>query len=239
MVEISRSKDLDGFQKKVRVKWKNIKFLDQALTHSSCAKSNSKKISDNERMEFLGDSVLELVIADYLFCKFPHLNEGSLSRMRSIVVSEESLAYHARKINLGRYILVGKDQDQICSQDATLADAYEAVIGALYLDQGLKTARRFILDFFIKEENLLGKSRDFKSLLQEYSQSVHKKLPHYQLVQEEGPDHKKMFRIKVKINGKILGEGWGPSKKKAEKIAAKKAWEKLDTINLKKNETKS
>ena len=228
MVDSPRGKELEIFQKTIGIKWKNANLLSQALTHSSYAKSDPEEIADNERMEFLGDAVLELIIAHYLFCRFSHLDEGGLSRIRSAVVSEENLAHHARKIDLGSYILVGKDQEQICSQDATLADAYEAVIGALYLDQGLKVAKRFILSFFIKEENLLSKARDFKSLLQEYSQSVHQKLPRYQLVREEGPDHKKMFRVKVEVNGKILGEGWGPTKKKAEKIAAKKAWEKLN-----------
>jgi len=229
MIDPSRVKDLNNFQEKIRIRWKNIRLLDQALTHSSYAKSSIQPACDNERIEFLGDAVLELVISDYLFRKFSYLDEGGLSRMRSAVVSEESLANHARKIGLGDYILVGKDQEQIRLQDAILADAYEAVIGALYLDQGLKAAKKFILNFFIKEENLLSKAKDFKSLLQEYSQSVYKKLPRYKLVQEEGPDHKKMFKVKVEINGKTLGEGWGPSKKKAEKIAAEKAWEKINT----------
>ncbi|RLE15482.1 ribonuclease III [Candidatus Aerophobetes bacterium] len=229
MIDPSRVKDLNNFQEKIGIRWKNIRLLDQALTHSSYAKSSIQPACDNERIEFLGDAVLELVISDYLFRKFSYLDEGGLSRMRSAVVSEESLANHARKMGLGDYILVGKDQEQIRLQDAILADAYEAVIGALYLDQGLKAAKKFILNFFIKEENLLSKTKDFKSLLQEYSQSVYKKLPRYKLVQEEGPDHKKMFKVKVEINGKTLGEGWGPSKKKAEKIAAEKAWEKINT----------
>lgn len=229
MIDSSRAKDLDDFQEIIGIRWRNIRLLNQALTHSSYAKSTPQKTSDNERMEFLGDAVLELIIADYLFRKFSYLDEGSLSRMRSAVVSEENLAHHARKIGLGKYILVGKDQEQIRSQDAILADAYEAIIGSLYLDRGLKITKKFILGFFIKEENLLTKSKDFKSLLQEYSQSVYKKLPRYKLVQEKGPDHKKMFKIKVEIDGETLGEGWGPSKKKAEKVAAEKAWKKLNT----------
>jgi len=239
MLDSSRIKDLEELQEKIKVKWKDVKLLNQALTHSSYAKSNNqgREASDNERMEFLGDAVLELVIADYLFRRFPHLDEGSMSRIRSTLVSEETLARHALKINLGKYLLVGKDQDQIRLQSATLADAYEAIIGALYLDQGLKAARKFILNFFIKEENIISKAKDFKSLLQEYSQSVYKKLPRYHLIGESGPDHNKMFRVIVEVNGKVLGEGWGASKKKAEKIAAEEAWKKVNTIGSKKNES--
>ena len=228
--EPSRREKLMEFQKIIGVEWKNIQFLDQALTHSSYAKPlNLEEVKDNERMEFLGDAVLELVIADYLFRKYSHLNEGELSRLRSAVVSEENLAYHARKIKIGEYLLVGKDQEEIRFQDAMLADAYEAVIGALYLDRGIKVVRKFILNSFVKEENLLIRTKDFKSLLQEYTQSVYRKLPYYQVIQERGPDHKKMFRVKVKINGKTVGVGWGPSKKKAEKIAAERAWRRIKT----------
>ena len=228
MKDVSRKEKLIEFQRIIGVEWKNIKLLDQALTHSSYAKSNPAEIlKDNERMEFLGDAVLELVVADYLFQKYPDLSEGDLSRLRSAVVSEENLANNARKIKIGDYLLVGKDQEEIRFQDAMLADAYEAVVGALYLDRGLRMARKFILNSLLEEEDLLGQVRDFKSLLQEYSQSIYKKLPRYQVVQEKGPDHKKMFRVKVKINGKTLGTGWGSSKKKAEKIAAERAWKKI------------
>jgi len=228
MIDSSRVRALENFQEVIGIRWRNVELLNQALTHSSYAKPPSQKVPDNERMEFLGDAVLEFVIADYLFRRFSYLDEGALSRMRSAVVSEENLAHHARKIGLGDYLLVGKDQEEIRFQDAILADTYEAVIGSLYLDRGLRVTKRFILNFFIKEENLLAKTKDYKSLLQEYSQSIYKKLPYYKVVQEEGPDHKKMFRVRVEINGKILGEGWGRSKKKAEKMAAEKAWEKLN-----------
>jgi len=228
MRESSRREKLIEFQKIIGIEWKNIELLDQALTHSSYAKPlNLEEVKDNERMEFLGDAVLELVIADYLFRRYSHLNEGELSRLRSAVVSEENLAHCARKIKIGDYLLVGKDQEEIRFQDAMLADTYEAVIGALYLDRGLRVARKFILDSFVKEGNLLIRTKDFKSLLQEYTQSVYRKLPHYQVIQERGPDHKKMFRVKVKINGKTVGVGWGSSKKKAEKIAAERAWRKI------------
>lgn len=224
----SRIEDLKKLQNVLGVEWKNIELLDRALTHSSYANSPGQEgVENNERMEFLGDAVLELVIADYLFRKYPNLDEGDLSRLRSAIVSEENLAYHARKINLGEYLLVGKDQEEIRSQETMLADAYEALIGAIYLDRGLRTVRKFIISSFIEKEDILSKVKDFKSLLQEYTQSVYKKLPKYQLVKEKGPNHKKMFWVRVKINGKTVGEGWGYSKKKAEKIAAERAWEKI------------
>lgn len=225
----SRTKELEKFQKVIEVDLRDVTYLDQALTHSSYARSHDhKKITDNERMEFLGDAVLELIIADYLFRKYPYLDEGDLSKMRSAIVSEENLAYHANKINLGHYLLVGKNQEEIRSQDALLADAFEAVIGAIYLDRGLRVTRKFVLRFFIeKERHVTTRVKDFKSLLQEYTQSIHKKLPRYQVVQEKGPDHKKLFQVKVKVMGNTVGEAWGPSKKKAEKIAAERAWKRI------------
>mgnify|MGYP005657059681 CR=1 FL=1 len=192
-----------------------------------CIRDRGKDIADNERLEFLGDAVLELVIADYLFRRYPYLDEGDLSRMKSAIVSEENLAYHANKIKLGDHLLVGKNQEKIRSQDAILANAYEAVIAAIYLDRGIRATRRFILNSLVKKTNLTARAKDFKSLLQEYTQSVYKKLPRYQVVQEEGPDHKKMFKVKVEIMGTTVGEGWGPSKKKAEKVAAERAWKKI------------
>jgi len=227
-LSISRIENLRKFQAIVGMEWKNIKLLNKALIHSSYANSvGEEDIGNNERMEFLGDAVLELVIADYLFKKYPELDEGDLSRLRSAIVSEENLAQQAREINLGDYLLVGKDQEEIKNQDAILADAYEAVIASIYLDRGLKAARKFIISSFIEGKDILSGVKDFKSLLQEYTQSVYKKLPKYQLVKEKGPNHKKMFWVKVKINGKTVGEGWGYSKKKAEKVAAEKAWERI------------
>lgn len=224
----SRREKLEKFQKIIGVEWKNIELLNQALTHSSYAKPlNLEEVRDNERMEFLGDAVLELVVADYLFRKYSHLNEGELSRLRSALVSEDNLARHARKLKIGDYLLVGKDQEEIRSQDTVLADTYEAIIGALYLDRGLRIVRKFIMNLFLEEGELLIRTRDFKSLLQEYTQSVYRKLPRYEVIEEKGPDHKKMFRVKVKINGKVVGVGWGPSKKKAEKVAAERAFRKI------------
>jgi len=208
-----RRKELEDLQKSLKIKFIHLELLNQALTHSSYAKSfNKKDISYNERLEFLGDAVLELVIAEYLFKKYPHFDEGELSKFRSMIVSEEALSHYARKINIGA------------------ADTYEAVIGALYLDRGLEITRSFILNMLTKEEEKIKKMRDFKSRLQEYTQSLYKCLPQYELIQEIGPDHYKTFKVRVRVGGEVLGEGTGPTKRKAEKMAAQSAWEKIRRV---------
>ncbi|MFQ6066935.1 MAG: ribonuclease III [bacterium] len=224
----ARRKELEELQRSLGVKFTNLNLLEQALTHTSHTKStNESSISHYERLEFLGDAVLELVTAEHLFKAYPGLSEGELSKLRSAMVSRESLSHCARKIKIGNHLLIGKDQEGIQSQDALLADAYESIIGALYLDKGLETARHFILGRFMEEEEKIAKIKDFKSQLQEYTQLVYRSLPQYQVIQEIGPDHSKKFRVKVKIEGKVWGEGWGTSKKRAEKIAAQSAWMKV------------
>ncbi len=226
-----RRKELEDLQKSLKIKFIHLELLNQALTHSSYAKSfNKKDISYNERLEFLGDAVLELVIAEYLFKKYPHFDEGELSKFRSMIVSEEALSHYARKINIGAYLLINENQKGIQSQDALLADTYEAVIGALYLDRGLEITRSFILNMLTKEEEKIKKMRDFKSRLQEYTQSLYKCLPQYELIQEIGPDHYKTFKVRVRVGGEVLGEGTGPTKRKAEKMAAQSAWEKIRRV---------
>ncbi len=223
-----RREELEELQRNVGVKFSSLNLLDQALTHASHAKStNERTVSHYQRLEFLGDAVLELVTAEWLFKIYPDLSEGELSKLRSTMVSQESLSHCARKIKIGNYLLISKDQEGIQSQDTLLADAYESIVGALYLDQGLETTRDFILERFMEEEEKIAKIRDFKSQLQEYTQSVYKSLPQYQVIQQIGPDHSKKFRVKVIIKGKVLGEGWGTSKKRAEKIAAQSAWMKV------------
>jgi len=226
-----RKKQLEELQKSLNIKFIHLNLLDQALTHASYAKSfNKRHIPYNERLEFLGDAVLGLVVAEYLFKKYPHFNEEKLSKFRSIIVSEEVLSHYARKINIGSYILISEDQKGIQSQDALLADTCEAVIGALYLDRGLKVTRSFILDMLTKEEKKIKKTRDFKSRLQEYTQSLYRSLPQYELIQEIGPDHYKTFKVRVRVGGEILGEGTGPTKRKAEKMAAQSAWKKIKQV---------
>ena len=143
-----------------------------------------------------------------------------------MIVSEENLSRCAREAKIEKYLLVGKNQESIRSQSSLLADAYEAVIGAIYLDKGLEEAHRFIVNFLIKEEEI-QEMKDFKSDLQEYTQSLYKSLPEYEVVEKIGPDHHRKFKVKVKIGERVLGEGWGSSKKRAEKKAAQSAWERI------------
>jgi len=227
-ISLERKKKLGKLQNDLGVKFIDMNLLNQALTHTSYANSSRKKsIPHNERMEFLGDAVLELIVADYLFRKYPDSNEGELSKLRSKIVSKESLSQFAREIKIEEHLLIGKDQEGIQSQDSLLADAYEAIIGALYMDRGIEITRCFILTSLIKKEKELIEVNDFKSQLQEYTQSVYNSLPKYRIVQKVGPEHHRRFKVVVEVKKKILGEGWGYSKKKAEKTAAQSAWEKI------------
>lgn len=219
-------KKLERLEKKLGIKFAHLDLLNQALVHTSYAKSNQKEILfHNEKLEFLGDAVLNLVTAEHLFRQYPYLNEGELTKLRSKIVSQESLSRYAGKIELGKYILVGKNQEAIRSQPALLADTYEAIIGAFYLDKGLDNVRSFISDLFLKQKKEIEQMNDFKSWLQEYAQSLYDTLPQYKVIKEVGPNHKKKFKVRVMLKGKILGQGWGLSKKKAEMMAARSIWE--------------
>jgi len=230
-ISLARRKKLRRLEKELGIKFAHLELLNQALIHTSYAKSNQKEIlPHNERLEFLGDAVLNLVTADYLFRQYPYLNEGELSQLRSKIVSQESLSQYARKIKLEEYILLGKNQEEIRSQPALLANAYESIIGAFYLDKGLEDASRFIFNLFTSRLERIEQIKDFKSWLQEYAQSFYKTLPQYKVIKEIGPEHKKKFKVEVRVKEKILGEGWGSSKKKAEITAARSIWENLAKI---------
>jgi len=197
-----RKRKLGELQTRLGTKFKNLNLLNQALTHSSYIRSKGKKsLFDYERLEFLGDAVLELLTAEYLFREYPQLSEGGLSKLRSRLVSKESLSNYARKIEVGKYLLIAKDQEGIQSQDTLLADTYEAIIGAVYLDDGLQVSRQLILSFLLSQKGKMQEINDFKSYLQEYVQSKHKSLPRYKMIQETGPDHQKKFKVEVQIKG--------------------------------------
>ncbi|HZJ76156.1 MAG TPA: ribonuclease III, partial [Oscillospiraceae bacterium] len=187
-----------------------------------------KYIYNNERLEFLGDSVLDTVVSEYVYLKYKNLPEGELTKIRANVVCELSLAYQAKTIDLGKYLLLGKGEEVTGGRDraSILADTFEAVIGALYLDGGIGTARKFIINMLedsIKLASTGDLFKDYKTDLQELLQSKFDDKISYRVVGETGPDHDKTFEVEVVLGEKVLGRGQGKSKKEAEQNAAKKA----------------
>jgi ribonuclease III len=202
-------------------------LLVHALTHKSYANENRVPYH-NERMEFLGDAVLGLVISEYLMKACPDSTEGDLSRLRAAVVSEPALAAISREIGLGDHLLLGKGEDQTGGRekDSLLADCLEALIAAVYLDAGKDAADSLVIRLFeeaIKKTSASGNSLDYKTALQELCQEQLKQLPEYRVVSETGPDHQKQFEMEVWIKGQLSGRGTGKSKKEAEQRAAKEA----------------
>ena len=207
-------------------------LLENALTHSSYANENrSKGLQSNERLEFLGDSVLGMVVADFLFRTNPDLPEGELTRIRANLVCEGSLVVVARELDLGKYLLLGHGEDAGGGRKrpSILADAVEAVLAAVYLDGGITHARtiiqNYILDRAAQEKSA---NHDFKTALQEFVQRESGQVLTYHLVGESGPDHAKVFQVEVRLNGAAIGQGDGRSKKEAEQSAAKAGLEKRD-----------
>lgn len=234
-----RMKLLDELQNKIGYRFQNINLLNRALTHSSYANEHRKlKIKYNERLEFLGDSVLSLAVSDYIFEKYPKFPEGELTKLRAVIVCETSLATVAKNLNLGKYLLLGKGEEATGGRTrvSILADALEALIGSVYLDGGLERAREFILKIMknIIEDAVEGKILiDYKTQLQEVIQKNNKASVCYNVIKEYGPDHNKTFQVKVSLGNEVLGEGLGHSKKDAEQCAAKNALLRLGVLNEK------
>ena len=225
-----RSSNIELFEQKINYEFKNKEYILEALTHSSYSNEN-KNYPFNERLEFLGDSVLSIVISDYLFKKETKLPEGELTKIRANIVCEESLSEVSKNIHLGKYMLLGKGEEATGGREriSILADALEAVIAAIYLDGGIKCAREFILTNMEKiiNDSIKGKIfRDYKTCLQEVLQSNGENNIWYKLIEEKGPDHNKRFVMEVGINDTVLGVGEGKSKKDAEQVAAKCALDK-------------
>ena len=209
----------------------NITLLQNALAHSSYANERwHDSLKSNERLEFLGDSILGMVVAEYLYRNFPDRPEGELTRMRADMVCEKALAGIAEQVNLGQHLLLGHGEEQGGgrNRNSILADAVESVIAACFLDGGMEAARSFI-DRFVLSDVPVRKLRnaDYKTALQELVQQKKNQVLSYELVGEEGPDHNKTFRVSVKLNGNPIGEGTGSSKKRAEQDAAHAAIERL------------
>lgn len=228
------NKNLVEFEKIIEYKFKDNSLLRLALTHSSFANEHKLgKNEYNERLEFLGDAALDLIVSRHIYKKFPELPEGELSKLRASVVCEGSLAKKAREICLGDFLLLGKGEEITGgrSRESVLADAFEAVIGAIYLDGGMECAEKYVERLMTDVvENLKSDYRfmDCKTRLQEIIQKISKEPISYAIVNEEGPDHNKTFEAQVCHEGRVLGTGKGRSKKEAEQSAASDAISKMN-----------
>ncbi len=213
--------DFSVFEEKIGYKFKNKELLARALTHSSYANEN-KLPYDNERLEFLGDSVLGFVTAEYLFEEFKTRPEGALTKLRAAVVCEKSLFKFSEKISLGEFILMGRGEEHTGGRNrpSIVSDAFEAVIAAMYLDGGIDVVKPYILDFIKEAVKREASFKDNKSLLQEEIQKEKGNTLSYEEVGESGPDHDKTFKFVVKLNDKVVGKGEGRTKKDAEQAAA-------------------
>ena len=217
-------------EERLGYQFKNRALLENALTHSSYANEHRETgITSNERLEFLGDSVLGMVVADHLYREHPQMPEGELTRTRAALVCEGSLVEVARALELGRYLRLGKGEDAGGGRErpSILADATEAVLAAIYLDGGIAPARRAIRVLILGNEEEMSASRDYKTALQELVQRENGQKLTYRLVGEEGPDHAKRFSVEVELNGKTVGAGEGRTKKAAEQNAARAAIDAL------------
>lgn len=226
-----RREDLISFLSKLGLEDSSLELTDQALTHSSFAFENDLAYN-SERLEFLGDAVLEFYVSQYLYEHFPNATEGELSKLRARLVNRRYLGERARQIGLGSLLLLGKGEEQTGGRErlSSLGSALEALIGAIFLSSGIEKAGRFINQVIIEAARQLlhaGIDRDYKSQLQELVQRRLHFLPYYRTVKEEGPDHKKTFVVEVFINGQCYGHGFGSRKKSAENEAARNALQKL------------
>lgn len=222
------NKSFENLEKALKYEFKDKNLLKLALTHSSYANEQRKKTEDNERLEFLGDAVLGLVIADYLHDYFLNSKEGQLTKLRATIVSEEPLAEIARGIELGQYLYLGKGENNTGGRDrvSILADGMEALIGALYIEGGIELAKRVILNLFmpVMQKSFKGQGfKDYKTSLQEILQQNSLGNILYEVVSERGPDHDKEFFVNVYHENKKIGFGKGKSKKEAEQDAARMA----------------
>lgn len=212
-------------------RFRNITLLQNALAHSSYANERwHNSLMSNERLEFLGDSILGMLVADHLYRNFPDRPEGELTRMRADMVCERALAQIAQRIGLGEHLLLGKGEEQGGGRgrDSILADAVESVIAACYLDGGMDAAKQFIQKFVLERVSVSAVHNiDFKTALQERVQQKRNQTLVYSLVGESGPDHDKHFEVELSLNGQVVGRGVGSSKKRAEQDAARVALENM------------
>lgn len=230
-------KHLKTLQNLLKVRFKNQALLRHALIHRSYVNEMNAKVQDNERLEYLGDSVLALVVNEYLYRNYQDYAEGSMAKIKSAAVSEETLARIGRKLNVGRFILMGAGEEKSGGRDRSsiIANTMEAIFGALYVDSGMRATRRCILSLLkseIERIDQLTYLRDPKSTLQEFFQKKLKERPEYEVIEEVGPDHHKSFVVQLSVTGKEIERGYGSSKRKAEMDAAEKTLRKIDSGEL-------
>ena len=221
----------DQLQTNLGYTFKRHSLLKNAITHSSFIhEHNLDHTHSNERLEFLGDAVLEVCISDFLYHRYPEMTEGDLTKKRAALVCEKSLAALARSLSIGNFLLLGQGEfsEGGRDKDSILSDVLESILGAIYLDGGIEEAQALILRLFEPiAEKITKQTKDYKSSLQEYLQKISHETAVYSIINEEGPSHKKAFTAQATHKGKILGTGTGSSKKLAEQAAAKMALKKL------------
>ena len=234
----------NGLEHTLGVRIKNEDYFAEALTHRSALSipSNEEKKS-NERLEFLGDAILNLLVAEFLFSEFPDLDEGEMTRMRSLLVNQHALAEYALKLNLSSFLTLSSSAQQAIDKgyETIISDALEAIIAAIYLDGGIRAARKFVAGMIVPKKEQMGKQmfnaldKNFKSALLELAQARGLGAPRYNLLKEEGPDHDRTFTIEVLVSDESCGVGTGKTKKSAEQAAAEQAYEKLKYKGSKEN----
>ncbi|MDO4607712.1 MAG: ribonuclease III [Clostridia bacterium] len=218
---------MKSLEAKLNYKFNNIKLLKNALIHSSYANEVRGNTQSNERLEFLGDSVLSVIVSDHLYQKYPNMPEGELTKLRASLVCEKSLCALSRELHIGEYLMLGHGEDKNGGRerDSILADAFESVLAAIYLDGGMQAAVNHIMNTVLRdlEHHSDDSFKDYKTTLQEIIQRNPEESVSYILIDETGPDHNKLFTVEVRLNSNVIGTGSGKNKKTAEQMAAKQA----------------
>jgi len=235
MTDVFTSEAPEHLSKRLKLPFTDFFLLSRALTHRSYLNENKDAIEDNERLEFLGDAVLDFIVADWLYNHYPEKPEGDLTRLRAALVYTDQLAEFAKMINLGQALRLGHGEIQAGGRDRNtlLCDAFEALVGALYLEGGIKAVNQFMVPLLLDVVDDIFQNHmddDTKSRFQEWAQGNGHSSPRYVLIDEKGPDHAKMFEMEVRIGKKPYGRGLGTSKQSAEKAAAKEALIKLGIL---------
>lgn len=230
--------DVTKIKEKLNISFHDDHLLKQAFTHSSYVNEHREEhATDNERLEFLGDAVLELAVSQYLFCKYKNMAEGEMTKIRAAIVCEESLVGFANHLQFGDYILLGKGEEQTGGRQrpSLLADVFESFLGALYLDQGFETAQKFLEEYVfpLTDTGAFSHEMDYKSQLQELVQKEKNSMIKYEIIEERGPSHNREFVSRVTVNNQISKTGSGRSKKEAEQRAAKKMLDRLEEDDIK------